>query len=139
RLPEFPVDELTWEIQTNRENSLVRGGVFFSPKSLTQNLGYGNDTLKYHYFTHPSITPKMNWMSGLGSAPNPPTNIRFEINSTTGKNELHWDAPLPTEGGDTAWAYVVYRSENNPPNINDSTNLFGTTGTTFLAATDARY
>jgi uncharacterized lipoprotein YddW (UPF0748 family) len=139
RLPEFPVDEMTWEITTNRSTLAVEGGVFFSSKSLTNNLGYGNDTLKYHYFTHPSITPKMEWLAGSSTSPNPPANLRFELNSTSGKYELHWDAPAATPGGDTAWAYVVYRSENNPPDIGDSTNLFGLTGTTFLPATYARY
>jgi len=138
RYPDFSPDEVSWEIQTNRENDYVKGGVFFSSKSLTQNLGYGADTLRYNYFTRPSIIPKMNWIAG-GSAPNAPTNLRFELNSSTGKYELHWDAPVPTEGGDTAWAYVVYRSESNPPDINDSTNMFGITGTTFLTSTDARY
>ncbi len=139
RFAEFPPDELTWEITMNRNTPAVRGGVFFSSRSLTNNLGYGNDTLKYHYFTHPSITPKMEWIEGGNSEPNPPVNLRFETNSSTGKYELHWDKPAPTPSGDTAFAYVIYRSENNPPNIEDSTNIFGLTGTTFLSTTDARY
>jgi uncharacterized lipoprotein YddW (UPF0748 family) len=139
RLPEFPPDELSWEVTTNRNVSTVSGGVFFSSRSLTNNLGAGNDTLKYNYFTHPSITPTMEWLDDDVSAPNPPVNARFEINSSTGKYELHWDKPSATLGGDTAFAYVVYRSESNPPNIEDSTNLFGLTGMTYLSSTDARY
>ena len=81
----------------------------------------------------------MEWLTGGTGSPNPPVNLRFEVNSSTGKYELHWDKPAPTVSGDTAFVYVVYRSENNPPNILDSTNIFGLTGTTFLSSTDARY
>jgi uncharacterized lipoprotein YddW (UPF0748 family) len=135
----FPADELTWEITTNRSNPLVQGGVFFSSRSLTLNLGYGNDTLKYHYFTHPAVLPKIDWLDDGSGSPNPPVNLRFEQNTTTGKYELHWDKPAPTPNGDTAFFYVAYRSEDNPPDIHDSTNLFGLTGTTSLEATNARY
>ncbi|OGU76375.1 MAG: hypothetical protein A2W11_13885, partial [Ignavibacteria bacterium RBG_16_35_7] len=138
RFAQFPPDELTWEITTNRNTPAVRGGVFFSSKSLINNLGYGNDTLEYHYFTHPSIAPKMEWLEGGTGNPNPPANLRFEINSSTGKYELHWDKPISTPNGDTAFAYIIYRFENNP-DVEDSTNIFGLTGTTFLSAGDARY
>lgn len=139
RFNEFPSDELSWEVTTNRSSPAVKGGVFFSSKSLTNNFGYSNDTLKYHYFIHPAITPKMSWIENGSDSPNPPTNAKFEINSSTGKYELHWDKPAPTPGGDSAFAYIIYRSESNPPNVDDSTNLFGSTGTTFLSSTDARY
>ena len=139
RYSEFPADELSWEITTNRKTPSVRGGVYFSSRSLTNNLGYCNDTLKYKYYIHPAITPKMGWIEGGIKKPNAPTNLRFEINASTGKNEIHWDKPVPTPDGDTAFAYVVYRSVSNPPDINDSTNIFGLTGTTFLSSNDARY
>jgi uncharacterized lipoprotein YddW (UPF0748 family) len=139
RYEEFPSDELSWEITTNRSTPAVRGGVFFSSKSLTNNLGYCNDTLEYHYFTHPAILPKMEWIEGGSKKPNAPTNLRFEINSSSGKYEMHWDKPAPTPDGDTAFAYVVYRFENSPLNLEDSTNLFGLTGQTFLSSNDSRY
>ncbi len=135
----MPEDEASWEININRKTPTVKGGVYFSSKSLTNNLGYGSDTLRYRYFTHPSITPKMNWIESGIKKPDPPANLRFEVNSSTLKNELHWDKPAPTAAGDTAFFYVIYRSENNPPDINDSTNMFGLTGTTFLSSNDSRY
>ena len=139
RFSEFPIDELSWEITTNRKTPSVRGSVYFSSRSLTNNLGYCNDTLKYNYYTHPAITPKMEWIEGGIKKPNAPANVRFEINASTGKNEIHWDKPAPTPNGDTAFAYIVYRSVSNPPDINDSTNIFGLTGTAFLSSNDARY
>ena len=135
----FPPNELSWEIATNRTTPTISGGVFFSSQSVTGNLGYCNDTLEYNYFTHPAITPKMDWKDAQHSAPNSPLNCRFEINSSTGNYELHWDKPTPTNTGDTAFSYVVYRSVNNPPDINDSTNMFGTTGQTYLSSDYAKY
>ena len=136
---DMPANESSWEIMTNRNNSMIRGGVYFSSKSLTNNLGYGSDTLRYRYFTHPAITPKMGWIESGIKKPNAPMNLRFEVNSTTLKNELHWDKPTSTVGGDTAFAYVVYRSEDNPPDVNDSTNIFGITGDILLTSNDSRY
>ncbi len=136
----FPSSEAAWEINTNRNTPAINGGVYFSSRSLTvYNYNYITDTLKYRYFTHPAITPKMGWKDNGVNKPNPPTNLRFEINSSTGKYELHWDKPLPTDNGDTAFFYVVYRSENSSPDIKDSSNLFGLTGKTFLSANDSKY
>lgn len=139
RFSEFPADELSWEINTNRQTSAVQGSVYFSSRSLTNNLGRCVDTLKHRYYTHPAITPRMEWIAGSNKKPNPPKNLRFELNASTGKNELHWDKPAATSDGDTAFAYLVYRSEFNPPNVDDSTNIYGLTGGTFLASTDAKY
>lgn len=135
----FSPGELSWEINTNRNNPAVQGGVFFSSRSLINNLGHCIDTLQYHYFTHPAITPKMEWKNGGNTKPNPPSNLRFEINSSTGKYELHWDKPAPAGDGDTAFSYIVYRSNNNPPDIGNSSNMFGTTGITYLSSDYARY
>ena len=136
---DMPANEPSWEVMTNRSNSNVKGGVYFSSRSLTNNLGYGSDTLRYRYFTHPAITPKMKWVESGLKKPNAPMNLSFEINSSTLKNELHWDKPTTTTEGDTAFAYVVYRSDNNPPDVNDSTNIFGITGNMFLSSNDSRY
>ena len=139
RFTEFPSDELTWEIITNRGTSAVNGGVFFSSRSLTNNLGYCNDTLKYNYFTHPAVTPKMEWIEAGLKKPNAPTNLRIETNPSTGKIDFYWDKPIATAGGDTAFSYLVYRSDNNPPDIGEASNLFGSTGITSLSSNDARY
>ena len=135
----FSPGELTWEILMNRGDPNVDGGVFFSSKSVTGNFGYCNDTLQYHYFTHPAITPKMDWKNDGSNKPNAPLNLRLEVNSTTGKYELHWDKPAPSANGDTAFSYVVYRSVDNPPDISNSSNLFGTTGETYLSSDYAKY
>lgn len=140
RYGEFSSGEIAWEISTNRNTQAVSGGVYFSSQSLTvYNYNYVTDTLKYRYFTRPAITPKMLWKSGSNNKPNAPANIRFEVNSSTGKYELHWDKPAPAANGDTAFFYIVYRSEIASPDIENSSNLFGSTGTTFLPSDYAKY
>jgi hypothetical protein len=81
----------------------------------------------------------MQWKVGSSNKPNAPTNLRFEINSTTGKHELHWNKPSQAVSGDTAFFYIVYRSENPPPDIENPSNLFGFTGSTFLSSEYAKY
>lgn len=140
RYGEFSSGEIAWEISTNRNTQAINGGVYFSSRSLTTyNYNYVTDTLKYRYFSSPSIVPKMQWKVGSDNKPKAPTNLRFQINSSTGKYELHWDKPQPAASGDTALFYIVYRSEYSSPDIENSTNLFGTTGTTFLSSDYAKY
>jgi len=140
RYGEFSSGEIAWEISTNRNTPAINGGVYFSSRSLTvYNYNYVADTLKYRYFTRPSIAPKMQWKVGSTNKPNAPTNLRFEINSSTGKYELHWDKPTKAASGDTAFFYIVYRSENASPDIENSSNLFGTTGLTTLSSNYAKY
>ncbi len=138
RYNSFSPGELTWEIMMNRGDPTVEGGVFFSSNSLTSNFGNCNDTLEYHYFTHPALTPKMQWKNTGNDRPNAPLNLRFEVNSTTGKYELHWDTPAPS-AGDTAFVYVVYRSVSNPPDTGNASEIFGLTGQNYLSSSEAKY
>ncbi len=139
RFTEFSPGELSWEVAANRGTPTVSGSVLYNSNSVTRNLGNCNDTLEFRYNAHPALTPKMIWKDNGSNKPNVPTNIRFEINSSTGKYELHWDKPAPSANGDTAFVYVVYRSQSNPPDINDSTNIFGLTGLTYLSSDYAKY
>lgn len=140
RYGEFPPGEITWEISTNRNTQTINGGVFFSSQSLTvYNYNFVTDTLKYRYFARPAITPKMQWKEGSNNKPNAPTNLRFEVNSSTGKYELHWDKPATVSNDDTTFFYCIYRSENAFPDIESSSNIFGLTGTTFLSSNYAKY
>jgi len=139
RYTEFSPGELSWEISTDRGTSTVSGSVLYNSNSVTRNLGNCNDTLEYRYFAHPAITPKMAWLDNSNDKPNAPANVRFELNPTTWKYELNWDKPAPSVNGDTAFIYVVYRSASNPPNINDSTNIFGITGLTYLSSDYSKY
>ena len=140
RYGEFPSGEISWETTTNRNIQTINGGVFFSSRSLTvYNYNYVADTLRYNYFARNAITPKMQWKVGSNNKPNAPTNLRFEVNSSTGKYELHWNKPAPVTNSDTSFFYAVYRAENASPDVENSSNIFGLTGTTFLSSENAKY
>lgn len=134
----WPANEGSNQIKVNRNTPSVNGGVYFSSKSLTNNLAGINDTLKYNYYAHPAIPPKMAWKN-LNSAPNAPSNVRFVQNTTTGKYELYWDKPEATAQGDTAFAYIVYRSSTPDINTSDAKNIFGINGETYLSLNDSKY
>jgi len=48
----------------------------------------------------------MQWKIGSSNKPNTPTNLRFVVNSTTGKYELNWDKPAPVTPGDTTFSML---------------------------------
>ncbi|MCX6151776.1 MAG: family 10 glycosylhydrolase [Ignavibacteriales bacterium] len=138
---DFSVNELGWEITTNRNTPTVNGCVYFSSKSVTSNLAGCNDSLKYNYYIHPSSIPKMDWLPGGNTKPNAPSNLRFEKNASSNKYELHWDKSLPASDGDTAFAYLIYRFNITPVAVDDAANIFGYTGTgeNYLPSAEAKY
>ncbi len=138
RYSSFGNDEFPLETKIVRKTATADGSVFFSSKSLTNNLGACNDSMRYTYYARPSLVPQMSWKAGSAVKPNPPTNLRFVKNSS-GKYELTWDKSLPTSVGDTAFAYLVYRSNSSTVNLDSVSQIFGITGSTKLTTSDARY
>jgi len=130
---EFPL-----ETKIVRKTANADGSVFFSSKSITNNLGGCNDSMRYTYYAKPALVPQMSWIPGSSPIPNPPTNLRFVKNSS-GKYELTWDNSLPTAEGDTAFAYLVYRFDAQNVNTDSVSQILGITGTTTLTTNDARY
>jgi uncharacterized lipoprotein YddW (UPF0748 family) len=131
--------EISWEMKTNRSTPTIKGGVFFSSRSLISNLAGCNDSLEYNYHSQPSVTPKMAWLPGSNTQPNAPTNLRYEYNLSTSNYELLWDKPTATLNGDTAVSYLVYRFTSAQGNVNEQKNIFGHTGVEFLEPTYARF
>lgn len=131
--------EIAWEMKTNRTTPTIKGGVFFSSRSLTSNLAGCVDSLKYNYYSQPSIPPKMNWLPGGNGKPNAPTNLRFEYNLSNDSYTLNWDKPTPSTTGDTAVSYLVYRFTSPSGDINEQKNIFGHTGVEFLDPTYAKF
>jgi uncharacterized lipoprotein YddW (UPF0748 family) len=131
--------EISWELKTNRTVSTIKGGVFFSSKSLVNNLAGCNDSLEYNYYTQPSVTPKMAWLPGSNTQLNPPTNLRYQYNLSNNSYELQWDKPTATVNGDTAVSYLVYRFTTSQGNVNEQKNIFGQTGVEFLDPNYAKF
>lgn len=138
----FTPSEVAWEMKTNRTTPTVQGGVFYNSSSLTvYNYAGCTDSLIHNYYVYSALTPKMSWLPKSSSKPNAPSNLRVEKNSTTGKYELKWDAPVKLTNVPDPIFYVVYRFETAPTEemLNDPTKILGTYGETTLPPAFAKY
>ncbi len=132
RTPDWAPNELPNQIRYNRNNPKCDGSVFFRALSFRSNAKGFMDSLVYGLYIQPALPPVMNWKETV--PPNAPSNLRFQLNSTSGHYEFLWDKPTVASDGDTAMRYAVYRFPSAPaPGATDQGNyLFGTSGTTVL-------
>ncbi|MBF9251957.1 family 10 glycosylhydrolase [Pontibacter sp. 172403-2] len=98
-----------------RHNPSVQGSVFFSSKSLTDNLAGFRDSLQYNFYQYPALPPVMTW---LDSVPPPaPQNLRekkFLFFNSNKKTRLEWDSPKESDSSQV-YGYVIYRFADNEP------------------------
>lgn len=98
-------DQIPRQIRYLRQNNRVQGSVFFSSKSLTDNLAGVQDSLRNDFYHYPALQPAMLWLDGvIPSAPQ-------LLNASIQKNciLLNWKAPEKAQDGDLAYGYVIYR------------------------------
>ncbi|MBC7746083.1 MAG: family 10 glycosylhydrolase [Flavobacterium sp.] len=108
------------QIRYLRQNTNIQGSVCFSSKSLTDNLGGFQDSLRNDFNRQIALPPTMPWLDAI--PPAVPLLLRYT--KTKKSFVLSWDKPYPVRDGETAYGYVVYRSINNQKiNINDSKNI----------------
>jgi hypothetical protein len=88
-----------------RENEHTQGAVFFSSKSLRDNLAGFNDSLQTDLYKHPALPPTMPWLDTI--KPNAP-QLSEAVAGKTGVI-LTWQTPSPAKDGDTASGFVIYR------------------------------
>jgi hypothetical protein len=88
-----------------RENKHVQGAVFFSSKSLRDNLAGFNDSLQTDIYRYPTLPPTMPWLDNL----NPNAPLLSEALATKNGVNLSWKIPSPAKDGDTASGFVIYR------------------------------
>lgn len=99
------------QIRYDRENPRVQGSVYFSSKSLQNNLLGFTDSLKTDFYRYPALPPAMLWRDAV--MPNIPRELTARA---TGKIvNLQWQLPLPAADGNTASGYVVYRFDQGEP------------------------
>ncbi|GAB3937772.1 family 10 glycosylhydrolase [Mucilaginibacter myungsuensis] len=97
--------QLPDQIKYLRNNPRVQGSVFFSQKSLQNNLLGIADSLRTKYYNHPALPPVMLWLDSVG--PKQPTQLM--ATSLAGKVTLRWNAPLPANDNEPTYGYVIYR------------------------------
>ncbi|PRY11693.1 uncharacterized lipoprotein YddW (UPF0748 family) [Pontibacter ummariensis] len=115
--------QLPNQIRYLRANDRVQGSVYFSSKSLTNNLAGFRDSLQQEFYRYPALQPQMSWLDD--EAPASPDNLhekKFLFFRFGKKVKLEWEAPLQKQN--QVYGYVVYRFRSdevvnlqNPANI----------------------
>ncbi|MFC5283287.1 glycoside hydrolase family 10 protein [Pedobacter alpinus] len=108
------------QIQYLRKNNNIQGSIFFSSKSVTNNLGGFQDSLRTNLYKTIALPPTMAWLDHV--PPSAPLSLKFIKNNNS--VILSWDKPYAVRDGETAYGYVIYRTSgketldiNNPKNI----------------------
>lgn len=93
------------QIRYLRTNARVQGSVFFSSKSLINNLAGVNDSLRNDFYQYKALQPAMLWLDDVD--PNPPREVMAKaLNDCV---DVRWKAPARASDGQTAYGYVIYR------------------------------
>ncbi|MEZ0612129.1 glycoside hydrolase family 10 protein [Fibrella sp. WM1] len=95
------------QLRHNRQYADVLGSVFFSAKSLKNNLLACRDTLQTRFYQHPALVPTMPWLDDV--PPGQPQNAKAA--PLTDGIELFWEEPAQPTELDRVRYYVVYRTE----------------------------
>lgn len=108
------------QIRYLRKNPNIQGSVFFSSKSVTNNLAGVQDSLRTNFYRYPALQPTMPWIDAV--KPNAPRSIL--VKSVAKGVEISWDQPLVASDGDKAYGYIVYRfKQGEKPDLNLSQNI----------------
>ncbi|MBW7466902.1 uncharacterized lipoprotein YddW (UPF0748 family) [Pontibacter aydingkolensis] len=114
--------QLPNQVRYLRNNPLVQGSVYFSSRSLTNNLGGFRDSLQHDFYRYPALQPQMDWLDN--TPPASPTKLKEKRKLLVFKSnkiaKLEWERPQDEE----VYGYVIYRFEEgekvdmqNPRNI----------------------
>lgn len=108
------------QIRFNRTFPGVEGSVYFSSKSLTNNLGGFQDTLRRDLNKYFSIPHTMPWLDSI--KPLPVSNLRLTGDSSL--ITLTWQNPGAASDGNLPNGYIVYRFQaGSPVNLEDPRNI----------------
>lgn len=114
-------DQLPRQVRHLRENNRVQGSVFFSSKSLTNNLGQFRDALQYDLYRYKALPPVMLWLDSV--PPLAPRGLTARSVKNVGVT-LHWQHPKAASDGEGAYGYVIYRFEEGEQiNLEQAKNI----------------
>jgi hypothetical protein len=95
--------QLSNQMRELRKNARVQGSVFFSSKSLADNLAGFQDSLRMEFYQYPALPPQMIWLGE--SVPQAPA--RLNVLSQNNKVQLTWSYLRKRPVG--VYGYVIYR------------------------------
>lgn len=101
----------------------AEGQVYFSAKSISQNMSGLADSMKADWYKYPAIPPAMTWKDSIP----PVAPVNPVITEEDDVKVLTWDTPALAVDGETPARYVIYYYEgekdfNNPAQILTFTN-----------------
>ncbi len=105
--------QLPNQVRYLRQNDAVQGSVYFSSKSLTNNLAGFRDSLQQEFYKYPALQPVMPWLDE--KEPAAPINLhekKFLFFTSRKKAKLQWEMPA---GSSDVYGYVVYRFKDDEP------------------------
>jgi uncharacterized lipoprotein YddW (UPF0748 family) len=97
--------ELPEQLRFNRARPTIQGSLFFSSKSLTENYGGFQDSLRRDFYRLPALIPPMVWKDSI------PPNRPEGLGATLEERDvvLSWQPPAPATDGEAARYFVLYR------------------------------
>lgn len=95
--------QLSNQMRELRKNARVQGSVFFSSKSLADNLAGFQDSLRMEFYQYPALPPQMIWLGE--SVPQAPACLN--VLSQNNKVQLTWSYLRKRPVG--VYGYVIYR------------------------------
>lgn len=104
----WSLTEAPKQIRFNRENISSQGSIFFSSRSLTENYGGFQDTLRRNYYRFPALIPAMPWKDSI--PPLAPQKL-LVLKNDKGIPVLTWQPGEKAVDDDLNNYYAVYRFE----------------------------
>lgn len=115
------VSQMPNQIRYLRMNANIQGSVYFSSKSLTNNLGHFQDSLRNDLNRHIALPPTMPWLDNVP----PAAPLLLKYTNQPKSIVLSWQRPYKVRDGETAYGYIIYKTSKtnksidvgNPKNI----------------------
>ncbi len=109
--------EIGNQIRMNRATENVHGSIFFSGKSVSNNVGGFADTLKSSIYKYPALVPLMSWKENV--PPPAPVNLTGEKDSSG--ITLKWELE---DDDDEVKQFVIYKfNSDEEVNINNPAKI----------------
>lgn len=101
--------QLPRQVRALRHKENIVGSVYFSSRSLMNNMAGFADSLQNDLYQNPALPPPMKWLDSI--PPAPPQKIRPTVIDRFVR--LRWESIKKAKDNEEAYGYVVYRFEGN--------------------------
>lgn len=114
-------EQLPRQVSYIRQNPHIQGSVYFSSKSLVQNLGNFRSALENRFYKDKSLPPTMPWLDA--EAPSPPRGLTLRPGRSRSV-VLHWQQAPMQQTEEHVYGYAIYRFESGEEiDLENASNL----------------